>query len=135
MNQTIDSFRQVADVRTNLNRERQQEAHSYYVLGLHCLELGRRRGFKDKKILKQCCELFAESIRRDRQRPEPYVKLAYLLAMMQAWDQALPYLHQALILAPGHREALALQAFIFQKTSTPPSSGQTATEQFCLLDF
>ena len=126
----MNSLKQVADVRTNLTRQRQEEARNYYVLGIHCLELARKRGFQDKKILKQCCELFAESIRRDRQNPGPFVKLAYLLAMMQAWNNALPYLHQALTLAPAHAEAIALQAFIQRQTAEAVSE-----ESFSILDF
>lgn len=107
--QASTSIQAISEVRARITRERQQEGRHYYLLGLHCLEVERRRGFSDKQLLKRCCGLFVESIRRDRQAPGPYLKLAYLLITMQAWDQARPYLEQALSLDPQHPEARALE--------------------------
>ncbi|MEZ0374116.1 MAG: hypothetical protein ACAI44_33805 [Candidatus Sericytochromatia bacterium] len=120
------------DVHSRLLCQRQQEARNAYILGVHCLEFERKRGFQDKKILKQCCQLFAESIRQDRHSASPVIKLAYLMTMMQAWDQALLYVHQALLLHPGDFEALALQSYIQRQVNPHPSNAPVVAESASL---
>lgn len=87
---------------------RNREAEHFYVLGYTCLRLARKVDYNNRVLLRKSLEFLVQSVMRNRRDPQVLTCLAFLLLVCDATARALPFLQEALALAPHHVEAQLL---------------------------
>lgn len=102
-------------------------AQQFYVLGLNCLALAKKTQFKDKSLLKHANKYFFKSIRKNAQFALPYIRIAYILLLVNDFSRALYFLQRALSLEENHPEALELLNYI--KAAQKPADSKKSTPQ------
>jgi hypothetical protein len=99
---------------------RNREAEHFYVLGYTCLRLARKVDYNNRVLLRKSLEFLVQSIMRNRRDPQVLTCLAFLLLVCDATSRALPFLQEALALAPHHAEAQLLLTWAQGQTSALP---------------
>lgn len=70
-----------------------------------------------KQHFMETFDLFSKALSAQRSHPEPYIGLAYLLALVEDYPRAMAYTKAAQRLAPNHDDIDVLLSYIVAKTS------------------
>lgn len=88
-----------------LTQQRHGNAHAFSRVGLKILAQAQAEGFKDREMLKKACEHLMNAIQHNRNQPDPYVGIAYIFLLFGEYQEAGPYLKEALLIDPNHADA------------------------------
>lgn len=107
-----------------LNQNRHSKSEEHFIKGMQALALAHQEDFSHKETVKSACTSLIESLKLNRQDIRPYLALAYLFTIVNAFDTAYEYLEAALELEPQNEVALAMQQVIGEQKQdiVPPSS-------------
>lgn len=117
-------LKEISSVQTQtarLTEQRQQKSFDHCRKGFECLMQAEQQGFRNKQLLQQACDAFAEAIANDRLAPEAYFGMGYLLYLLKDYTRAMPYLTEAIRLAPEQPDARELLEMIHQENKAPKS--------------
>lgn len=107
-----------------LSEKRREKSGDSCKRGFLCLLNAEKQDFRNKELLEQACDCFAEAISQDRLSPEPYFGMGYLLFLLQDYPMAINYLHESAKLNPANPDVALLlehienQSQISQKQKT-----------------
>lgn len=104
----------------SLAQQRHDEAAELTRDGMLCLLEARDEGFTDPELLAEACEYLLDAIRHNRNDPDPYIGMGYLLWLIGESAEAAPYLLEALHLDPGNSDATQLLELTRQPLATAP---------------
>jgi tetratricopeptide (TPR) repeat protein len=104
-----------------LTQRRHEESGDQYARAIECLLAAEEDGFRDARPLQEAGQALIEAIRFNRQHTEAYIAMGYLLWLVGANAEALPYLEEALRLDPHHPDIHLLFERVTGKPSAPPA--------------
>ncbi len=108
---------------TTLIQERKRIFRELLFQGLASLSRAQADPGQEQALLKEACNYLMEAMRYDRSAPEGFTAMAWLLWLTGDSAAALPYLQEALLLAPAHRDALMLMQRIQPGSVSRPGTG------------
>ncbi|KAL6057065.1 hypothetical protein QOT17_015728 [Balamuthia mandrillaris] len=90
------------------------KAKELHEQGVDLLAKAQASGFEDKQSLKDASTAFINGLVCDRNAPECYVGLAYLLLLLDDRPFALRYLNECLRVCPDYEDAKKLKAYALE---------------------
>lgn len=121
-----------------LHRQRQGRAEACFQTGMAALAQAHAQGFADPLTARKACEAFIEAIRQKRSEVRPYLMLAYLFAVYDAYPTVWQYLKAAQDIAPAHPEVAHfrrhLQALVLGGTAAGESQETQQDQEYQALE-
>lgn len=101
---TSKEIKTIQNQNAALHQQRQGRAEACFQTGMAALAQAHAQGFANPLTARKACESFIEAIRQKRSEVRPYLMLAYLFAVYDAYPTAWQYLKAAQDIAPAHPE-------------------------------
>lgn len=115
----LSQLASVSGISSRLSQSRAETAHKLCEQGFALLsDLLKETVLHDlKHHFMETFDLFSKALSAQRTHPEPYIGLAYLLALVEDYPRAMAYTKAAQRLAPDHEDIDVLLSYIVAKTS------------------
>lgn len=113
----LKALQQLQNKSQNLQSQRHQESANHYQQGLVAFAQAAGQNFRDKQALKTAFDCWMESIKSNRQNPEPCIGVGYVFMILGDTRTALMYFKSAQRLQPNHPDAALFVDYLVQLSS------------------